>query len=75
MEENRPTKPTVEWLDADEYPPTIGQQIIGLTIGGVLIKTVLTEKNRQHVVAWMPYPKMSDALKIKLYNAYLGIRT
>jgi hypothetical protein len=70
-EPNRPTAAHCELLDVDDHPPSSGQVILALGLGGKLVETVWTSKSHEFFYAWMPYPKVPLTVKKKLYERYM----
>lgn len=73
-ESNRPVRPVVYLIDIDEEEPTVGSQVYGLSIGGRLIEIVWRHDSHEFFKAWMPYPKVPDAVRRKLFAHYCGKR-
>lgn len=70
MEEIRPTREVVHLIDVDVDPPSPGETVLALTLGGVLIKTVWGKDSAKHLMAWMPHPKVPKSVKEKIFNKY-----
>lgn len=60
--------------NARENPPTVGQHVLALSIGGRLLETSWQKNSINFFVAWMPFPKMSGDIREELYAAYKGKR-
>ncbi|MFZ6767793.1 hypothetical protein ACO0LM_11985 [Undibacterium sp. Di26W] len=59
----RPTAKTVELIDAHVSPPAMGQTVLGLTIGGILVQAAWQSHSISTFDAWMPFPKVPEAVR------------
>lgn len=71
----RPTSTVVHLIDIDEESPNQGETVLGLTVGGVLIKLVWTKDSHKTIKAWMPHPKVPQSVKNKLGAMYASGRS
>ena len=67
----RPVAVAPELRDAIDDPPTPGAHVIALGLGGCLAQAVWTSESDRFFVAWMPYPKVSPALRARLATMQL----
>jgi hypothetical protein len=62
----RPTSKSCELLDLDgPLQPFPGQRVFALTLGGRLIETVWSERERGFYDAWCQYPDVPHSVKEK----------
>lgn len=59
----RVTRPAVYLIDNLIQPATPGKRVMALTIGGVLVPTIVGKNFRDHYDAWMDYPTVPDTVK------------
>jgi hypothetical protein len=63
MEPDRPTRPTVELINAHEQPPPNGARVLALGRGGVLVPTTWTSDSLAFFDAWAAYPQVPASVK------------
>ena len=66
----RPTRPVVELIDCADETPTPGSRVLAIGLGGTLAPIIWTSESSKFFKAWMPYPKIPQAVKDKLMEQY-----
>jgi hypothetical protein len=60
----------IEIINPDVVPVPLGVEVIYYTIGGSLVRGVLTEANKHTCMGYLSFPKKPQWLKDKLASVY-----
>jgi len=66
----RVVEPAAQLVDSKIAPPSYGQKVLALTIGGVLVPTTWTREGEDFFEAWCAYPSIPATVKERMNSKY-----